>query len=227
MERGKLICLEGIDGVGKTTCASILCERLSSDKARFIYVNRKSIPSSDEYIELHMKYLYSILWGKGKVFSKAPNIEYNGLNREHWLHLMIAWYSAFEQHMIFPILEEGTSIISDGYIYKEIVKAIYSSGDFDTEKQFDFLFKPDIVIYLEASPEECIRDDSYTNRIESGMFVGTESDFVKHQNRMKLIYDKLAQDKNWITVIRNKNVTKTCNDIIKAMSENQYIIFDI
>ena len=37
---------------------------------------------------------------------------------------MIAWYSAFEQHMIFPILDEGVSIITDGYVYKKIVKAI-------------------------------------------------------------------------------------------------------
>ena len=170
-----------------------------------------------------MGYLYAILWRNGEVFSKAPNVEYNGLNREHWRHLMISWYSAFEQHMILPILEEGISIINDGYVYKEIVKAIYSTGDFDTEKQFDFLYKPDIVFYLTASPEDCTRDDSYTNRIESGMFVGMQSDFVKHQNKMKLIYDKLAMDKNWITIIRNKDVNITCNDIMRAVSETQCI----
>jgi len=217
MERGKLISLEGIDGVGKTSCASILCEKLSSEKKKYIYVNRKAIPSTNEYIKLHMEYLYAIMWGKGKVFSKAPNVEYNGLNREHWRHLMIAWYSAFEQHMILPILDEGMSIITDGYVYKEIIKAIYSSEDFDTEKQFDFLYKPDIVFYLTASPEDCIRDDSYTNRIESGMFAGMQSDFVKHQNKMKLIYDKLAMDKNWITIIRNKDVNITCNDIMSRV----------
>ena len=216
MERGKLISLEGIDGVGKTTCALILCEKLSSDKKEFTYVNRKAIPSSNDYIKLHMEYLYAILWGKGEVFSEAPNVEYNGLNREHWRHLMIAWYSAFEQHMILPILEEGVSIVIDGYVYKEIAKAIYSAGDFNTEKQFDFLYKPDIVFYLTAPPEDCIRDDAYTNRIESGMFASMQSDFVRHQNKMSLIYDKLAMDKKWITIVRNKNVNITCNDIMKS-----------
>ena len=86
MERGKLISLEGIDGVGKTSCATLLCEKLSS-KTKCVYINRKSIPTSNEYIQQHMEYLYAIMWGKGQVFSKAPNIEYNGLNRKHWLHL--------------------------------------------------------------------------------------------------------------------------------------------
>lgn len=215
MERGKLISLEGIDGVGKTSCATLLCEKLSS-KTKCVYINRKSIPTSNEYIQQHMEYLYAIMWGKGKVFSKAPNIEYNGLNRKHWLHLMIAWYSAFEQHMLLPILEKGVSVVTDGYIYKEIAKAIYSSGDFDTENEFDFLVKPDIVFYLTASPKDCIRNDSNINRIESGAFVGEQSDFISHQTKMKLIYDKLAKDKNWITIIRNRDVNITCNDIIKS-----------
>lgn len=218
MKRGKLISLEGMDGIGKTSCAPILCERISLDK-KCIYVNRKAIPTSNGYIKLHMEYLYAILWGKGEVFSKAPNVEYNGLNPEHWRHLMIAWYSAFEQHMILPILEEGISIITDGYVYKEIAKAICSTGDFDTEKQFGFLYKPDIVFYLTASPKDCIRDDSCTNRIESGTFADMKSDFIKHQTKMKLIYDKLAIDNNWITIVRNKDVDTTCNDIMEEYSK--------
>ena len=132
---------------------------------------------------------------------------------------MIAWYSAFEQHMLLPILEKGVSVVTDGYIYKEIVKAVYSSGDFDTEKEFDFLIKPDIVFYLTALPKDCIRDDSNINRIESGAFVGEQSDFINHQTKMKSIYDKLAKDKNWITIIRNSDINATCNDIIKSCNQ--------
>lgn len=214
MNRGKLISLEGIDGVGKTTCATLLCKKLSL-KTACTYVNRKAIPTTNNYIKRHMEYLYAIMWGKGDVFSKAPNIEYNGLNRRHWLYLMLSWYSAFEQHMILPKLERGISIITDGYIYKEIVKAIYSSGNFETEKEFDFLKKPDVVFYLSASPKECVRADSNTNRIESGAFVKKYSDFVTHQSEMKLIYDRLAKEKEWITIIRDKDAEKTCENIAK------------
>lgn len=221
MERGKLISLEGIDGVGKTSCATVLCNKLNTGDKIFKYINRKEIPTSDEYIKLHMEYLYAIMWGRGEVFSKAPDVMYNGLSREHWLHLMIAWYSAFEQHMILPLLKSGVFIITDGYIYKEIVKAIYSSGNYDTLKEFEFLYKPDLVVYLTARPEDCIRKDSYTNRIESGKFVGMQSDFVKHQAMMKKIYDKLARDNNWTIVARNKDVNITCDNIIKAISVSQ------
>lgn len=215
MEPGKLISLEGIDGSGKSTCASLLCQKLNPDK-KIVFINRKSIPTTNEYIELHMKYIYAILWGKGEVFSKAPNVEYNGLNPEHWRHLMIAWYSAFEQHMIFPILEKGVSIITDGYIYKEIVKSVYSTGKLETAKEFDFLYKPDIVFYLTASPDECQRDASHTSRVEAGTFVDLQNNFVKHQTKMKAIYDQLAADNHWITIVRDKDANRTCNEIIKA-----------
>lgn len=215
MERGKLISLEGIDGVGKTSCAYILCEMLNLEK-KCKYINRKMLPVDSDYIRLHMEYLYAILWRKGEVFSKAPDIEYNGFNREHWRYLMLAWYSAFEQHMILPVLEQGITIVTDGYVYKEIVKAIYSSGHFDTEKEFDFLLKPDIVFYLTAAPGECIRENSNTNRVESGAFVGIQSDFVKHQTKMKAIYDHLAADHKWIAINRNRDVNVTCNEIMRS-----------
>lgn len=217
MEQGKLISLEGIDGVGKSTCATLLCERLSLDGKTYKYVHRKEIPITNKYIKMHMEYLYAILWGKGVVFSQAPNMEYNGFSREHWLHLMIAWYSAFEQHVILPQINNGISVVMDGYVYKEIVKAIYSSGDFETEKEFDFLYKPDFVVYLSASPEECMRADSNSNRVESGVFAELHSDFVTHQNRMKQIYDQLAKEKQWIIVDRNKDAHVTCSAILKAL----------
>lgn len=217
MERGTLISLEGIDGVGKTTCAKILCERLNTKGKEYRYVNRKEIPSTTPYIKAHMENLYAIMWGQGEVFSRSPDIPYNGLTKEHWRHLMLAWYSAFEQHLILPILEKGVSIITDGYIHKEITKAIHSTGDFSTAEQFNFLHKPDIVIYLTASPEDCIRDDSYTNRVESGMFVGNQSNFVKHQDSMNVIYDKFSLEDKWIKVVRNNDINKTCTDIIRAL----------
>ena len=78
------------------------------------------------------------------------------------------------------------------------------------------MYKPDIVFYLTASPKDCIRECSNSTRIESGAFAGIESDFVKHQTKMKLIYDKLSVDKNWTTIVRNKDAITTCNDILKA-----------
>ena len=218
MKRGRLISLEGIDGVGKTTCAKLLCNTISKTEA-CVYVNRKMLPSTNEYCKLHMKYLSSIMWRHGEVFSKAPNIEYNGFNREHWRYLMMAWYCAFEQHVISPILEDGVSIIMDGYVHKEIAKAIYSTGDFETAKEFDFLIKPDVVFYLKAPIEDCLREDSNTNRIESGEFVGQKCDFILHQTKMQAIYDKLASENYWITICRTGDVNTTCESIIRQYQE--------
>lgn len=218
MERGRLVSLEGIDGVGKSTCADILINHLDGNDGTWKYLNRKTVPETNDYIKQHMQCLYDIMWGKGKVFSKAPNEPYNGLSKEHWLHLMIAWYCAFEQHAVFPLINKGISVIIDGYIYKEIVKSIYSSGSFKTQDEFAFLYKPDIVFYLTASPEDCVRNDSYTNRIESGTFVGMENDFVKHQNKMKKIYDRLAMENNWIIIKRDEDALLTCNKILSHLN---------
>ena len=220
MMQGKLISLEGLDGVGKTTCAKLLSQMLTTDENVFKYVNRKTVPVINEYIQLHMQHLYDILWGKGKVFSQAPDIAYNGLNPDHWRHLMIAWYSAFEQLVILPMLKQGKCVITDGYIYKEIAKAIYSRPDLKTEQEFDFLYKPDMTFYLVASPEECVRSSSLNNRVESGKFVGLSGDFISHQTKMKFIYDELAKQHHWIPILRSNKPINTCYPIIEIIRNN-------
>lgn len=220
MSKGKLISLEGLDGVGKTTCVEYLCEKLAKTE-NVVYVHRKTVPTTNSYVQKHMQNLYDIMWGKGAVFSEAPNLPYNGFTREHWLHLMLVWYSAFEKYVISPLIDEGTTVITDGYIYKEVVKAIYSSGTVETEKEFNFLIHPDIVLYLTASPEKCYRKESQKNRIENGEFVGTEDGFVGHQTRMQKIYDTLAIDHNWLIIERSENVKITCKRILRALEESR------
>lgn len=220
MKRGKLISLEGIDGVGKTTCVKYLIEHYLQDQdTTWQYVNRKEIPNTNSYVKKHMEYLYAIMWGKGKVFSQAPNVPFNGFNKEHWRYLFLVWYSAFEQHRIIPLLNKGVSVILDGYFYKEMVKAIESSKTLKTSEEFDFLYKPDLSILLEARPEDCIGPDSNSNPVESGSFGGNPKDFIKTQTHMSKIYEELAEKYHWAKVKRDKSVEVTCQRIMSQINE--------
>jgi dTMP kinase len=138
MERGALICLEGIDHSGKTTQAKLLCDAL---RARGVSVESLRFPDRstrtgrllDEYLRC------------------AAELD------ERAQHLVFAanrWEKAAE---IVAALRRGTTLILDRYSYSGVAYTAAKGGDVAWCKAPERgLPKPDLVAFLTLSPQEAL-----------------------------------------------------------------------
>jgi len=167
MKQGKLICIIGLDGSGKTTQAKLLVKYLNSKKKRtkyvwnrfepkisypLVYMGRKIfLRKADPYRE-YKKYALT----KKKLFRNSIlfNLYEKVILTDYFLQIFIK--------ITFP-LYMGINIVSDRYIYDSIVD-IASEGDFSKDEIYK-LFKryssivpnPDVIIYIDINEEEAYR----------------------------------------------------------------------
>lgn len=220
-EKSKFIDFEGIDGVGKTTLAKKVCDKLNELGYKAFYLNRKQFKTTSNYLNMHMGSIANILWSDGEIFKMADNEPYNGINIKHWLYLIQAWYSCFECNMVDMVVKENDIVISDGYFFKEMAKFKVSMKDDDITKFFNDLKRPDVVIYLKSNPNECIATKSYISKVENGSFDGENSDYLHHQSRLSEAYDQMALDNSWKVINRKDNfIENNVEEILKIIGVN-------
>ena len=147
LHKGRLICLEGIDGTGKTTLGKRLATKLDG-----VY---KFLPSDNKIGTLFREYLHD-----------SP-IEDPVIREKFMGSLIIAdrYVSVFGKGGVIETLESGKDVVLDRYTwsnlaynangatYKERVAHLNEINN-TTVKDFP---KPDLVIYLDLSVEDSLK----------------------------------------------------------------------
>ncbi|MGH8883769.1 MAG: dTMP kinase [Egibacteraceae bacterium] len=106
-ERGCFVCLEGIDGAGKTTAIAAAGEALRRRGSPVACFDKKDTGFSSAYVERHMAALRDIIWGH------PPDDPYLELGDLHWVHLQAAWYSALAKRKAIPLLQAGCLVLTE------------------------------------------------------------------------------------------------------------------
>ncbi|UCE73767.1 MAG: dTMP kinase [Methanomassiliicoccales archaeon] len=135
-ERGLLITIEGIDGVGKTTQAAMLAEFLRGKGYRVVELKEPT----DGF------------WGK-----KIRNLTKKGRNVTPKEECQWFLKDRMEdvKNNINPALESGNIVIMDRYYYSNMAYqgALGLNKKRIREENEKFAVKPDLVIILDAPPE--------------------------------------------------------------------------
>jgi dTMP kinase len=197
---GRLIVLEGTDGVGRSTQIQLLRQWIQEEG----------------FGVLDTELARSKLTQKGLDKAKAGNT---------LGHITMNLFYATDfadrlENQIIPALKAGFNLLSDRYFYSIIARNVVRGADpVWSRKIYGFALKPDIVFYLKADVPNLLtrvveRGFDYW---ESGMDIGFADDlydsFCIYQSRLIEQFDQMAEEFGFITIDANRPAEEVFQDI--------------
>jgi dTMP kinase len=205
---GKLIVIEGADGVGRSTHTALLRTWLESRG----------------HAVLDTGMTRSVLAGRG--IRKAK--EGHTLGR---LTMQLFYATDFADRLesqMLPALRAGFIVLTDRYIYSAIARAIVRGADPDwVRAMYGIALVPDAIFYLSInSAEELVSRVLASGRgfdyWESGMDLNFGEDFydsfVKYQTRMLREFDRMKGEYGFRILDASRSINRVAADLRRAVA---------
>jgi dTMP kinase len=205
---GKLIVLEGTDGVGRSTQTRLLKNWLESSGLA--------------------------VFDTGLTRSQLAGRDLNEAKQGHimgprtaFLYYAADFADRLENEMI-PALKAGYVVLTDRYIFSLIARARVRGADQEwLDKLYGFALKPDLILYLKASPEEllsrCLASGGF-DYWESGMdYLHADNmydAFVRHQASLLQEFDRMTDAYGFHVVDANRNIREVFNDLRDQIAQS-------
>ena len=189
-KKGVFICIEGLDGSGKTTQVELLAKKLEKE----FDVLCTSEPSKGLIGDFIRK---SYLYGKNRL---SPYVEALLFAADRIEHV---------ENEIIPALNNGKIVISDRYVFSSL--AYQGSGKIDLDwiqTVNKSILIPDLAIFLDVEPEKVL------SRINSKKSV---MENLETQKRVREIYLKFVSDKKLILVNGDDSKIKVSEDLFSLV----------
>ena len=202
MSRGRLITLEGSEGVGKSTNLDVVCKFLEEKRIRFT-VTRE--PGGTEIAERIRELL----------LSETTEIM-DGLTE------LLLMFAARNQHLtrkILPELDQGLWVVSDrftdaSYAYQAFGRSIAIEKVDTLRRLVQDGFNPDLTLLLDVEP------DVSRSRISDRELDRIEKENLEFYQRVRAGYLDLAEKLERIKLIdASKNLDSVGSEIRRHMSE--------
>lgn len=209
---GRLIVVEGTDGVGRSTQINLLRNWLEKNGFAVSDTGLRRSPLTQPGLDEAKK---------GHTLTPTT------------LSLFYATDFADRlENQIIPALKAGFYVLSDRYFYSIIARDIVRGANRDwARKIYQFALIPDLIIYLKADVSTLIGRIVHGrgfNYWESGMDV-IKSDnlydsFLEYQTRMIEQFDIMAKEYNFVTIDANRPINDIFFDLrqhIKNLSKKK------
>lgn len=191
-KKGVFICIEGLDGSGKTTQVELLSKKLEKE----FDVLCTSEPSKGLIGDFIRK---SYLYGKNRL---SPYVEALLFAADRIEHV---------ENEIIPALNKGKIVISDRYVFSSL--AYQGSGKIDLDwiqTVNKSILLPDLSIFLDVDPEKVL------SRINSKKSV---MENLETQKRVREIYLKFVSDKKLILVNGDDSVVNVSENLFSLVHD--------
>jgi dTMP kinase len=134
-EKGAFICIEGLDGCGKTTQAKLLVKRMRKSH-NAVYTAEPSHGKIGAFIRK------SCLYGEKRLSSVAEALLFAADRLEH------------VENEVLPALNQGRLVVSDRYIYSSIAYQGAAGLSLEwIEKINEHALRPDFAIFIDVDPK--------------------------------------------------------------------------
>ena len=191
MKRGVFICVEGLDGCGKTTQTKLLVRRLKEKGYNVVYTAEPSRGEIGKFIKRYC------LHGEGRVSSVVEALLFAADRFEH------------VEKEVIPALSEGKLVVSDRYVYSSL--AYQGAAGLDLkwiEKINEHAVRPGLAIFIDVEPEIVVQ------RLKPRRSV---MENLETQRRVREIYIKFVEKGALVKINGNKSEREVADDIMQVV----------
>ena len=204
--KGKLIVLEGTDGVGRSTHIGLLKQWLENNG----------------HAVLDTAMTRSPLAGKRLRRAKEGHT-LGGITMS--LFYATDFADRLENEMI-PALRAGFVVLTDRYIYSLMARAVVRGADPDWMRGvYGFALKPDAILYLRVKIDDLVTrvlQSTGFDYWESGMDLHMGEDmydsFVEYQNRLLTQFDKMMDGDGFEVIDASRSIEDVFEDLKNRVS---------
>ena len=206
--KGKLIVIEGTDGVGRSTQVELLIQWLKVQGFGVVTTG----------------------WTRSQLMSKA--IEYaksgNMLDRMTFSLLYATDFADRLENQILPALRSGFIVLADRYVYTAWARDSVRAPDMRWVRDlYGFAPIPDLVCYLRIDVENLIPRviesggmDYWESGMDLHMAENIYDSFKKYQNKMIAAYDEMAEQEKFEVVDARRSVLDIQEDLRERIAKS-------
>lgn len=188
--RGFFICVEGLDGCGKTTQTKLLVRRLRRKRYDAIYTAEPSRGKIGKFIKRHC------LHGEKRVSSIIEALLFAADRFEH------------VEDVIVPAIGKGKIVVSDRYIYSSLAYQGAAGLDLEwIEKVNEHAIHPDLAFFIDVKPEIVVK------RLKPKKSV---MENLQTQQKVREVYMKFVENGELVKIDGNGSVQEVAESILKA-----------
>lgn len=189
--KGLFICVEGLDGCGKTTQTKLLVRKLRKMGWDAVYTAEPSRGKIGKFIQ---KYC---LQGEKRTF---PIVEALLFAADRFEHV---------EREVIPAVNEGKIVVSDRYVYSSLAYQGATGLDLKwIEMINEHAIRPDLAIFVDVEPEAVIK------RLKPKKSV---MENLETQRKVREVYVKFVEKGELVRIDGNKSKKEVADDVLKVV----------
>jgi dTMP kinase len=190
---GKFICIEGVDGCGKTTQARMLVSNLRRRGFDAVYTTEPSVGNVGKLIRR------SVLDREKRVPIALEALLFAADRVDH------------VESEIRPLLKQGNIVVCDRYVFSSLAYQGAAGLDSDWIDSVNrFALKPDLALLLDVPPEVVVR------RLKSKRSV---MENVRNLRKVRDVYLSLAKQHRMVLLDADKSVKEVSKRVLAVVLE--------
>lgn len=193
MKKDVFICVEGLDGCGKTTQTKLLVKNLRKIGYDAIYTAEPTNKKIGRFIKRYC------LHGEKRVSAVVEALLFAADRFEHVVNEVV------------PALNEGKIVVSDRYVYSSY--AYQGAAGLDLkwiEKVNAHAIRPDLAIFVDVKPEIVVK------RLKPKKSVMED---LETQRKVREVYLSFVEKGELVRIDGNKPIKDVADDILKAAQD--------
>ena len=191
-KKGAFICIEGLDGCGKTTQAKLLAKKLRKSHSA-VYTAEPSRGKIGTYIRS------SYLYGEKRLSIVLEALLFAADRIEH------------VENEVLPALKGGRLVISDRYVYSSLAYQGAAGLSLDwIEKINEHALQPDLAVFIDVDPEAVV------SRLKPKKSVMED---LETQKKVRQIYLKFVEDGRLTRIDGDRSGSEVAEDVYAVVTE--------